>query len=198
VHEPINILCKHPSVWASHFPPSSPTRLRNILFPPEPLYCNIYRTILRMAISCKGQVTHTHNTNKDTNTDRTISPVWMWAPTHWFHRGATVPLCGVRCRACCDHGRSYTSVDRQLHPTVESTRGVSQNSSPAVISLFCAYMHLEHVYLFMSYTGFTRRNTWFIFAWLRHTNTWIPTQHVGPLAQAVLAFGKGFLLFAPY
>ena len=31
-----NIRCKHPSVWAPHSPPSPPTLLRNILFPPTP------------------------------------------------------------------------------------------------------------------------------------------------------------------
>jgi len=30
-----------------------------------------------------------------------------------------------------------------------------------------------------SYTGLTRRNTLFVFLWRRHTNTWIPIQHVG-------------------
>jgi len=33
---------------------SSPTLLRNRLYPPTPLYCNICHMILEMAISCKG------------------------------------------------------------------------------------------------------------------------------------------------
>jgi len=38
-----NMLCKHPSVWAPHPPtPSSPTLLRNILFPPDPPCIAIY------------------------------------------------------------------------------------------------------------------------------------------------------------
>jgi len=36
-----------------------------------------------------------------------------------------------------------------------------------------------NVYMSMSYTGWTRRNTWFIFLWLRHMNTWTPIQHLG-------------------
>jgi len=35
-----------------------------------------------------------------------------------------------------------------------------------------------HMYVSMSYAGFTRRNTWFIFLRLRHRNTWISILHV--------------------
>jgi len=35
------------------------------------------------------------------------------------------------------------------------------------------------MYMFLSNTGFTKRNTLFIFVWLRPRNTWIPIQHVG-------------------
>jgi len=34
-------------------------------------------------------------------------------------------------------------------------------------------------YVSMSYTGLHRRNTLFVFVWLRHSNTWIRIQHVG-------------------
>jgi len=37
-----------------------------------------------------------------------------------------------------------------------------------------------HMYVSVSCTGLHRRNTTFVFAWLRHRNTWIPIQHVGP------------------
>jgi len=37
-------------------------------------------------------------------------PVWMWTQPPRFPRCATVPLRGVSCRACCDHGRSIFSV----------------------------------------------------------------------------------------
>jgi len=36
-----------------------------------------------------------------------------------------------------------------------------------------------NVYEFLSYPGLTRRNTLFIFVWLRHRNMWISIQHVG-------------------
>jgi len=35
------------------------------------------------------------------------------------------------------------------------------------------------MYTSMSYTGLTRRNTLFIFLWLRHRNTWTSIQHIG-------------------
>jgi len=38
-----------------------------------------------------------------------------------------------------------------------------------------------NMYVSMSYTGLTRRNTLFILLWLRHRNTWIAIQHVGLL-----------------
>jgi len=38
-------------------------------------------------------------------------PVWMWTQRPWFPRCAIVPLRGVSCRACCDHGRSIFSAD---------------------------------------------------------------------------------------
>ena len=56
VHESIQFFPHAPFVQAAHPTPSSPTRLRNIMFPPDPSFCNIYNTILAMAISCKGQV----------------------------------------------------------------------------------------------------------------------------------------------
>jgi len=37
-----------------------------------------------------------------------------------------------------------------------------------------------NMYTFLLNTGFARRNTVFIFLWLRPGNTWIPIQHVGP------------------
>jgi len=37
-------------------------------------------------------------------------PVWMWTQQPGFPRCATIPLRGVSCRACCDHGRSIFSV----------------------------------------------------------------------------------------
>ena len=40
-------LFRHPTP-----PPSSPTLLRNTMFPPTLRYCNIYHTLLVMAISC--------------------------------------------------------------------------------------------------------------------------------------------------
>jgi len=48
LHTYINNLCKHPSVWAPHSAPSSPTPLQchcavYCMFPP-PLHCNIYLT----------------------------------------------------------------------------------------------------------------------------------------------------------
>jgi len=36
-----------------------------------------------------------------------------------------------------------------------------------------------NIYGFPSYTGLTRRNTWFIFWWLPHRNTWSCIQHLG-------------------
>jgi len=44
-----------------------------------------------------------------------IFSVWMWTQTSWFSRCATVLVCGVGCRACCDHGWSYFSY--ATHPT---------------------------------------------------------------------------------
>jgi len=43
-------------VWAPHPPPLSPALLHNILFPPDPLYCNIHHTILVTAVSCEGHL----------------------------------------------------------------------------------------------------------------------------------------------
>jgi len=37
-------------------------------------------------------------------------PVWMWTQQPRFPRCATVPLRGVSCRACCDHGRRILSI----------------------------------------------------------------------------------------
>jgi len=37
-----------------------------------------------------------------------------------------------------------------------------------------------NMYVSMAYTGYTMRNTLFIFVWLRPRNTWIPIQHVCP------------------
>jgi len=36
-----------------------------------------------------------------------------------------------------------------------------------------------HVYISTWYIGFTRRNTVFVFLWLRHRNTWTPIEYVG-------------------
>jgi len=36
-----------------------------------------------------------------------------------------------------------------------------------------------NMYGSMSFTGFTRRNTLFMFVWLRLMHTWLPIQHVG-------------------
>jgi len=58
VHTPIIVCVNTPFVWAPHPPPLSPTRLRNILFPPDPVRCNVCHTILVMSISCKGQAAH--------------------------------------------------------------------------------------------------------------------------------------------
>jgi len=55
VRESMPFCVNLPCGWASHDPPSSLTRLHRIFFPPDPHYCNIYHTILVMAISCKGQ-----------------------------------------------------------------------------------------------------------------------------------------------
>ena len=47
-----------------------------------------------------------------------------------------------------------------------------------IFSLFVNTFSLN-MYLSVSYTGVTRRNTVFIFLWSRHRNTWISIQHVG-------------------
>jgi len=44
------------------------------------------------------------------------------------------------------------------------------------------------MYLTMSNTGLTRRNTIFIFLWMRHRNTGISIQHVG--RQTSLSMGQ--------
>ena len=38
---------------------------------------------------------------------------------------------------------------------------------------------LLNVYVFLSNLGLTRRNTLFVFVWLRPVNKWLPFQHVG-------------------
>jgi len=61
-------------------------------------------------------------------------PVWMWIQQPRFPRCATVPLRGVSCRACCDHGRSIFSVegaDLAAEVTVkrECTNGTDLNAT---------------------------------------------------------------------
>jgi len=55
VHASIILCANTPFVWASHPAPLSPTLLRNIWIPPNPLCCNVYHTLLVIAISWKGQ-----------------------------------------------------------------------------------------------------------------------------------------------
>ena len=45
--------------------------------------------------------------------------------------------------------------------------------------------------MFLSNTGFTRRNMLIVFFWLRHMNTWIPSQHVGLILNSAHPVVKG-------
>jgi len=56
----------------------------------------------------------------------------------------------------------------------------------AFYSYFARFMNTVtlNMYMFLSVTGFTRRNTFLILVWLRPRNTWIPIQHrVSPINQ---------------
>jgi len=54
-HTSITLFANTSFDWAPHPPPLSPTLLRNTLSAPDRLDCNIYHTVLLMAISCKGK-----------------------------------------------------------------------------------------------------------------------------------------------
>jgi len=76
-----------------------------------------------------------------------------------------------------------------VNPTCYNTRGEEYNT--VFYSDLACFMNTVTLnkYIFMLYTGLTRRNTLFIFLWLRPRNTWIPIQHVG--------FPPGVLLPCP-
>jgi len=60
-----------------------------------------------------------------------------------------------------------------------NTRNAEINT--IVYSCLACFMNTVtlNMYVSVSYTGLYRRNTIFVFLWLRHRNTWISIQHVG-------------------
>jgi len=73
-----------------------------------------------------------------------------------------------------------TMLTRCPPPYVLNTQSGEQNT------VFYSYLPCSvntftlNIFIRMSYTGLNRRNTLFLLLWLRHRNTWIPIQHVGP------------------
>jgi len=65
-------------------------------------------------------------------------------------------------------------VPYMLNTRNEETNTVFDSDLACFVNTFALNMHVS-----MSYTGSTRRNTVFIFLWLRYRNTSIPIQHVG-------------------
>jgi len=79
--------------------------------------------------------------------------MWMWTQQPRFPRCATVPLRGVSCRACCDHGRSLFSVFSVVVPLVGGGIGLytpttvrvhPMNPEDAIIH---SVIHLNHPFI---------------------------------------------------
>jgi len=92
----------------------------------------------------------------------------MWTQQPWFPRCATGLLRGVRCRACCDHGRSIFSVDTQTEAHTYARAHARTHAHP----------HARH-------TGWTRMGALY-FLWLRFMFSSCARKAVGPTRRLLL------------
>jgi len=86
--------------------------------------------------------------------------------------------------------RMSESVEMSAHASAWSLRGMFRRAYWVLgpharrslsLSLWACFVNTTtlNAYVSKSYTGLTRRNTLFMFLWLRHRKTWISIQHVG-------------------
>jgi len=87
----------------------------------------------------------------------------------------------------------FVCVAHMLSTRNEEINTVFYSYLPCFVNAFTLNMYVS-----MAYTGLTRRNTSFIFWWLRHRNTWIPIQHVGLVGWPLVVLGGRALTFTRY
>jgi len=155
---PLPICIAHPGAHS--------TTIGQYMIPPPTsrLYA-IHHTIMEITISRKGQMLAVWVSN----TRRAATNMGNRVRFSLFcdSDADAATFCQRRSLSAGGHSASEPSLARSTPPLDQFLLRVC--SCALCVLTVCDSIKLEHV--FMSYTGFTRRNTRFVFLWLCHRNT---------------------------